>query len=134
VRPRTRAAAPAREQGQFLGGELEPVLAEARADRRDVYFVDGAHFVYAAFLGWVWCVARLFVRAASGRKRSNVLGAVPAVTHEVIPEANHTYLNAESGCALLRAVAAASGGCPDRAQVAACRPHERRVDGGGRGA
>src|SRR5262245_62257871 len=72
---------------------LAPVLAEARAGRRDVYFADGAHFVYAAFLGWVWCVARLFVRAASGRKRYNVLGAVHAVTHRLIRVANHTYLN-----------------------------------------
>src|SRR5262249_52894496 len=112
IPPRTTAADHAREQRQFLAGELEPVLAEARADRRDVYFVDGAHFVYAAFLGWVWCVARLFVRAASGRKRSNVLGAVPAVTHALIRVANHTYLNAESVCALLRAVAAAGGGRP----------------------
>ena len=112
IPPQATAEDHAREQRQFLAGELEPVLAEARADRRDVYFVDGAHFVYAAFLGWVWCVARLFVRAAAGRKRYNVLGAVHAVTHELIRVANHTYLNAESVCALLRAVAAASGGRP----------------------
>src|SRR5262245_6856743 len=91
---------------------LAPVLAEARAGRRDVYFADGAHFVYAAFLGWLWCVARLFVRAASGRKRYNVLGAVHAVSHQLIRVANHTYLNAESVCDLLRALAAAGVGRP----------------------
>src|SRR5262245_33600539 len=112
IPPQATAEDHARAQRQFLAGELEPVLAEARAGRRDVYFVDGAHFVYAAFLGWVWCVARLFVRAASGRKRYNVLGAVHAVTHELIRVANHTYLNAESVCALLRAVAAAGVGRP----------------------
>jgi transposase len=112
IPPQATAEGHAREQRQFLAGELEPVLAAARAGRRDVYFVDGAHFVYAAFLGWVWCVARLFVRAASGRKRYNVLGAVHAVTHELIRVANHTYLNAESVCALLRAVATAGVGRP----------------------
>lgn len=112
IPPKSTAEDHAREQRRFLDGELEPVLAEARAGRRDVYFADGAHFVYAAFLGWVWCVARLFVRAASGRKRYNVLGALHAVSHRLIRVANHTYLNAESVGALLRAVAAASVGRP----------------------
>src|SRR5207249_3029140 len=48
-------------------------------------------------------LARLFVRAASGRKRYNVLAAVHAVSHQLIRVANHTSLNAESVCALLRA-------------------------------
>ena len=112
IPPKATAEDHAREQRRFLDAELAPVLAEARAGRRDVYFADGAHFVYAAFLGWVWCVARLFVRAASGRKRYNVLGALHAVSHRLIRVANHTYLNAESVCALLRAVAAASVGRP----------------------
>ena len=112
IPPKSTAEDHAREQRRFLDDELEPVLAAARAGRRDVYFVDGAHFVFAAFLGWVWCLTRLFVRAASGRKRYNVLGAVHAVTHELIRVANHTYLNAESVCALLRAVAAAGVGRP----------------------
>src|SRR5262249_58409638 len=112
IPPKATAEDHAREQRRSLDAELAPVLAEARAGRRDVYFADGAHFVYAAFLGWVWCVARLFVRAASGRKRYNVLGALHAVSHRLIRGANHTYLNAESVCALLRAVAAASVGRP----------------------
>ena len=112
IPPKATAEGHARTQRQFLDADLGPVLAEARAGRRDVYFADGAHFVYAAFLGWVWCVARLFVRAAPGRKRYNVLGAVHAVSHRLIRVANHTYLNAESVCALLRAVAAASVGRP----------------------
>jgi transposase len=112
IPPKSTAEDHAREQRRFLDAELEPVLAEARAGRRDVYFADGAHFVYAAFLGWVWCLARLFVRAASGRKRYNVLGALHAVSHRLIRVANHTYLNAESVCALLRAVAAAGVGRP----------------------
>ena len=92
--------------------QLEPRLEQARQGRRQVYFVDAAHFVFAPFLGCVWCVARLFVRAASGRKRYNVLGALDAVTHRLIRVTNHDYINAESVCALLRAVAEASVGLP----------------------
>ena len=89
--------------------KLGPRLEQARRGRRQVYFVDAAHFVFAPFLGCLWCAARLFVRAASGRKRYNVLGALDAVTHRLVRVTNHDYINAESVCALLRAVAAAVG-------------------------
>ena len=69
-------------------------------------FVDAAHFVYGPFLGYLWCLVRLFVPGPSGRKRYNVLAALNAVTHEVIRVTNHSYINAESVCALLQAVAA----------------------------
>jgi len=72
-----------------------------------VLFVDAAHFVYGPFLGFLWCLVRLFVPGPSGRKRYNVLAALNAVTHEVIRVANHSYINAESVCTLLRQVAAA---------------------------
>ena len=61
---------------------------------------------------WLWCATRFFVRAASGRKRYNVLGALHAVSHRLIRVANHSYINAESICALLRAVAQAGVGRP----------------------
>ena len=70
-------------------------------------FVDAAHFVYGPFLGFLWCLVRLFVPGPSGRKRYNVLAALNAVTHEVIRVANHSYINAESVCDLLRQIAAA---------------------------
>jgi transposase len=70
-----------------------------------VYFVDASHFVLASFLGWLWCFTRMFVRAASGRQRYNVLGALNAVTHELVTEINTTYINALSACALLRKLA-----------------------------
>src|SRR5262245_9185511 len=96
----------ARTQAAFLEEKLAPQLAQARQGQRVVFFVDAAHFVFAPFLGFVWCLARLFVRAASGRKRYNVLGALNAVTHEVIRVTNQGYINAESVCALLRSIAA----------------------------
>ena len=102
----------ARGQASFLQEKLEPRLKQARRGQRQVYFVDAAHFVFAPFLGCLWCAARLFVRAASGRKRHNVLGALDAVTHRLIRVTNDSYINAESVCELLRAVAGASVGLP----------------------
>jgi transposase len=72
-----------------------------------VLFVDAAHFVYGPLLGFLWCLARLFLPGPSGRKRYNVLAALNAVTHEVIRVANGTYINAEAVCDLLRRVASA---------------------------
>jgi transposase len=95
-------------QREFLDQQLQPKLQEARAGKRQVYFVDAAHFVHATFLGVIWCVARMCVRAASGRKRFNVLGALDGVTHKLITVCNHSYINAESVCLLLRAVAGAA--------------------------
>jgi transposase len=122
LKPRKVAAVPlppkatleehAREQRRFLSDELEPLLTEARAGRHDVYFVDASHFVFASFVGWVWCWVRLCIRAASGRKRYNVLAALHAVSHRLIRVANHSYINALSVCDLLRAVADAGVGRP----------------------
>jgi transposase len=100
------------EQADFLGEELRPRLDEAQRGKRSVLFVDAAHFVYGPFLGYLWCLVRLFVPGPSGRKRYNVLAALDAVTHRVIRISNHAYINAESVCALLRAVAAAGPARP----------------------
>ena len=74
--------------------------------------MDAVRFVYASFLGYLWCPVRRFVPGRSGRKRYNVLAALDAITHRVIRVSNHAYINAESVCALLRQVAAAGLGRP----------------------
>jgi transposase len=89
-----------------------PRLGEAKRGKRAVLFVDAAHFVYGPFLGYLWCLVRLFVPGPSGRKRYNVLAALDAVTRRVIRVSNHAYINAESVCTLLREVAAAGMGGP----------------------
>jgi len=89
------------EQERFKEQELEPRLAEMMAGQREVFFVDAAHFVWATFLGYLWCWSRLFVLAPSGRKRFNVLGAIHAKTHQLVTVTNTTYINADSVCALL---------------------------------
>ena len=112
VPPKKTIAEHARDQTAFLAEQLEPRLKQAREGLRQVYFVDAAHFVFSPFLGCLWCVARLFVRAASGRQRYNVLGAFDAVTHRLVRVTNLGYINAESVCTLLRSVAGASAGLP----------------------
>ena len=74
--------------------------------------MDAAHFVFAPFLGIVWCVERLFVKAPSGRQRLNVLAALNAMTHEVWTVKNLTYITAETVCELLSQLASAHAGIP----------------------
>lgn len=80
---------------------LEPLLKEAMSGEKAVFFVDAAHFVHRAYLGFLWCFTRTFICSPSGRKRFNVLGAVNAVTKEIITITNETYINSESICQLL---------------------------------
>ncbi|NEO74610.1 IS630 family transposase, partial [Moorena sp. SIO3H5] len=93
------------EQEQFRQHQLEPLLAEAKAGTRAVFFVDAAHFVHRAYLGFVWCFTRIFIPSPSGRKRFNVLGAINAVTKEVVTITNESYINAGSVVDLLVALA-----------------------------
>jgi transposase len=88
--------------------------------------VDAAHFVLASFLGWLWCARRLFVRAASGRQRYNVLGAFNAVSRELVRVTNDSYVTAETVCQLLGKISALGLGMPitlvmDNARYQRCR-------------
>jgi transposase len=109
-----RAADPDKqeEQEEFRETELEPRLVEAKEGRRVVLFMDAAHFVYGAFLGMVWSFVRVFIPSPSGRKRFNVLGALNAVTKEVLTLTNETYINAQSVCLLLLQIAQYYGSKP----------------------
>jgi hypothetical protein len=69
-------------------------------------FVDAAHFVHRAYLGFLWCFQRIFMASPSGRKRFNVLGAINALTHQIITVTNESYIKAESVCELLDKLAA----------------------------
>jgi transposase len=68
-------------------------LEEAKQDDGILYFVDSAHFVMGAFLAMLWSFVRIFVKTSSGRKRFNVLGALNAVTLQMITVVNETYIN-----------------------------------------
>lgn len=88
-------------QETFKKEKLEPALEQAKMGKRKVYFVDAAHFVLAPFVGFLWSFSRLFIQAPAGRSRFNVLGALDAITHELVTVVNDTYINAQSVCDLL---------------------------------
>jgi transposase len=113
-------------QEEFKKKELEPRLEEAKAGKRTVFFVDAAHFVLSAYLGWLWCFQRVLVRAPSGRQRFNVLGALNAVTHQLVTITNDSYINSESVGQLLHKIAALGLQTPitlvmDNARYQRCR-------------
>ncbi len=93
-------------QAKFLDEELKPKWDAALAGNGPVFFVDAAHFVLGTFVCCLWSFTRIFVRAASGRQRFNVLGAWNAVTRELIAVTNTTVVNTLTMCELLRKIAA----------------------------
>lgn len=92
-------------QQKFHDEQLQPRLEEAKAGKRTVYFVDAAHFVMGAFLGFLWCVTRVFVRTPSGRQRFNVLGALNAITKQLEMVTNDSYITSIQVCELLKKLA-----------------------------
>lgn len=110
---------------------MEPVLAQARAKRRAVFFVDAAHFVQGSFLCCVWCLVRMFVRGASGRRRYNVLGAWNGVTRESVRVTDDTRVSSDTVVDLLGRVAARTKGPTtlvlDDARYQRCEAVEREA-------
>ena len=84
--------------------ELQPRLEEAKRGKRQVLFVDASHFVHSPFLGHVWSQKRVYIRAPSGRKRHNVLGAFNAVSHELVTVKNDAYVNSITVMMLIKDV------------------------------
>jgi transposase len=114
-------------QAASLQHELEPRRAEAQAGQRAVFFMDAAHVVLAPFLGFLWSPTRVFLRAPAGRQRFNVLGALTAVTPELLTVTNDTSILATEVCQLLRQLAALHLGVPltvvlDHARSQRCAP------------
>jgi transposase len=116
MKPRKVGQIPAKAevtvQEAFKTEQLEPRLEEAKSGQRVVFFMDAAHFVFAPFLGLVWCFERLFVKAPSGRHRLNVLAALNATTRDLFTVRNLTYITSETVCELLRLLAGAHPGVP----------------------
>jgi transposase len=82
--------------------------------------------VLGAYLGFLWCFTRIFIRAPSGRQRFNVLGALNAITHELITVTNESYINSVSVGELLKKIAALGITTPitlimDNARYQRCR-------------
>jgi transposase len=93
------------KQEHFRINKLEPRLEEARQGQRAIFLSMLLTFVLGAFLGILWSFSRLFVKTSAGRKRFNVLGALNAITHELVMVTNDTDITADSVCDLLRRIA-----------------------------
>ena len=87
-------------------------MLAARENLILLYFVDAAHFVQGSFLGSLWSVILLFVRAASGRQRYNVLGAINPFSKSFVSVRNTGYVTATTVCELLQKLAEQSLGLP----------------------
>ena len=85
---------------------MNPRLAAAAVGQGHVWFVDAAPCVSGTYLCCLWSILRVFVRAASGRQRFNVLGAWNAASRAFVSVTNTTVVNTDTMCQLLRKLAA----------------------------
>lgn len=110
LKPLKVASIPAKadpvKQEEFLEESLEPRIKEAEAGKRALLFVDAAHFVWQLYLGVLWCATRIFIRAASGRTRINVLGAYDPIRNELTKIINRTYITSTTVIELLEKISA----------------------------
>jgi transposase len=88
-------------QKEFLENTMEPLISAAKRGELELYYVDAAHFVLGAFLGYLWSKVRVFIRTPSGRQRYNVLGAYHAMAGAMVTVTNRTYINSSSVIELL---------------------------------
>lgn len=83
-------------QHQWVDTELKPVIAAAQQGQVHLLFCDAAHFILQPFLCSLWCAFRVFIKASAGRNRINVLGAVNAISKEVVTLTNTTYITSNT--------------------------------------
>lgn len=100
------------KQKRFLDTILEPLLQRAGQGQCHVFFMDAAHFTLAPFVCMVWCFSRLFVKAAAGRNRINVLGAIHATKGQLETLVNTTYITATEVVGMLKLLALSYSGLP----------------------
>jgi transposase len=70
-----------------------------------LFFVDAAHFVLLPCLGYLYSLIVRCVPGSPGQQRFNVLGALHAITHELVSITDAPYINAAAVCALLEKLA-----------------------------
>jgi transposase len=109
MKPRRTSHVPAKadpeKQQAFLESKLSPLLAKSAAGECHLFFMDAAHFTLLPYTGILWCFARIFIKAGSGRNRINVLGALNAATLQLTTVVNTTYVNADTVAELLKKLA-----------------------------
>jgi transposase len=100
------------KQREWVKAILEPAIEEAQNGGCCLLFMDAVHFILQPFICFLWCKVRQFVKAASGRNRINVLGALNAVTKEILTLNNTTYISAETIVAFLKQIKEHYGDLP----------------------
>jgi transposase len=98
------AKANVEEQKSFHDTKLMPRIEEARKGERVLLFMDATHILWQVYLGMVWCFTRIFIPAASGRVRLNVLGAYEPMRNELLRIVNKTYVTATTICEMLEMI------------------------------
>lgn len=83
------------KQEKWLKDDLTPIIEKAQKGFCNLFFMDAAHFVLNPYLCAVWCAVRLFIKAPAGRQRLNVVGAINAISKQIITLCNDSYVNAE---------------------------------------
>jgi hypothetical protein len=71
----------------------------------ELFFMDVDRFVLMPFVGICWYFERLFIKAALGRNRINVLGALNATTLKMEDVINTTYVNSQIIAEMLQKLA-----------------------------
>ena len=79
-------------QRTFVKKTLKPLIAKAKKGKLQLFFVDASHFVQGGFIGQVWSRFRMFVKASSGRRRYNVLGALNFASKKMTTITNDAYI------------------------------------------
>jgi len=106
------AKADTEKQQQWVKEKLEPAIEQAQNGKCHLLFLDAAHFILQPFVCALWCVTRMFIKAASGRNRINVLGAVNAITKQIHTLSNTTYISAETIVSFLQQLKEQYGNLP----------------------
>lgn len=91
-----------------------------------MFFLDASHFVLAIFVGYLWSFSRILIKSPSGRQRYSVLGALNAITHELVTVTTDAYINAKSVIEILDKLVDKYGSQPitvvlDNARYQRCR-------------
>jgi len=83
------------EQRKFLKSVLRPLISQAKKGKIQFFFVDASHFVQGGFIGQLWSKTRIFIKATSGRRRYNVLGALNFMSKSMTTITNDAYITSE---------------------------------------
>ena len=67
--------------------------------------MDASHLIFGIYLSYIWCYEKIYLPSPSGRERLSVLGAMDAVTKEVICVYEDKYVSAITVCEMLRKLA-----------------------------